>query len=145
MVAAPGTEVGLYQRKLKEAGISPDEIRTLDDVEKLPLHLQKGTPGRIPVRPLCDPLERDRPDSHHLRHDGQADRRRYTRQDLDNWSELIARNLTMIGLSEDDVFQNAVNYGLFTGGGSGSITAPRRSGGRPCSRARPETPGARSR
>jgi phenylacetate-CoA ligase len=40
----------------------------------------------------------------------------YTRADLDNWSELIARNLTMVGLRQGDVFQNAVNYGLFTGG-----------------------------
>ncbi|MDD1673457.1 MAG: phenylacetate--CoA ligase, partial [Methanomicrobiales archaeon] len=40
----------------------------------------------------------------------------YTRNDLDHWSELIARNLTMVGLAEGDVFQNMVNYGLFTGG-----------------------------
>lgn len=40
----------------------------------------------------------------------------YTKQDIENWSELIARNMTMVGLTADDTFQNAVNYGLFTGG-----------------------------
>ena len=40
----------------------------------------------------------------------------YTAKDLSNWAELIARNLTMVGLAEGDVFQNMVNYGLFTGG-----------------------------
>jgi phenylacetate-CoA ligase len=40
----------------------------------------------------------------------------YTQKDIKNWAELIARDLTMIGLGEDDVFQNALGYGLFTGG-----------------------------
>jgi phenylacetate-CoA ligase len=40
----------------------------------------------------------------------------YTKTDLANWAGLIARNLTMVGLGEGDVFQNMVNYGLFTGG-----------------------------
>ena len=40
----------------------------------------------------------------------------YTRGDLDHWSDLIARNLTMVGLTADDIFQNAVNMGMFTGG-----------------------------
>ncbi|HJK43695.1 MAG TPA: phenylacetate--CoA ligase, partial [Methanocorpusculum sp.] len=40
----------------------------------------------------------------------------YTKNDLNSWSELIARNLTMVGLREGDMFQNASNYSLFTGG-----------------------------
>ncbi|MCL7413720.1 MAG: phenylacetate--CoA ligase [ANME-2 cluster archaeon] len=40
----------------------------------------------------------------------------YTAGDIGTWSDLMARNFTMVGLGPDDVFQNAVNYGLFTGG-----------------------------
>ncbi len=40
----------------------------------------------------------------------------YTAKDIETWSDLIARSLTMIGLSKGDVIQNSMNYGLFTGG-----------------------------
>ena len=40
----------------------------------------------------------------------------YTRNDLDAWSDLITRNMTMVGVTADDIFQNMVNYGMFTGG-----------------------------
>ncbi len=109
-------EVGLYQRKFKEAGVSPDDIRTLDDVEKLPFtykkELQAGYPfGLFAVR--LKEIIRIHTTSGTT---GKPTVVGYTRQDLENWSDLIARNMTMIGLGEDDIFQNAVNYGLFTGG-----------------------------
>jgi len=109
-------EVGLYQRKFKEAGVSPDDIRTLDDVEKLPFtykkELQAGYPfGLFAVR--LKEIVRIHTTSGTT---GKPTVVGYTRQDLENWSDLIARNMTMIGLGEDDIFQNAVNYGLFTGG-----------------------------
>jgi phenylacetate-CoA ligase len=40
----------------------------------------------------------------------------YTKNDLDIWSDLIARNMTMVGIRDTDIFQNMVNYGMFTGG-----------------------------
>ena len=109
-------EVGLYQRKFKEAGVSPDDIETLDDVEKLPFtykkELQAGYPfGLFAVR--LKEIVRIHTTSGTT---GKPTVVGYTRQDLENWSDLIARNMTMIGLGEDDIFQNAVNYGLFTGG-----------------------------
>ncbi len=109
-------EVGLYQRKFKEAGVSPDDIETLDDVEKLPFtykkELQAGYPfGLFAVR--LKEIIRIHTTSGTT---GKPTVVGYTRQDLENWSDLIARNMTMIGLGEDDIFQNAVNYGLFTGG-----------------------------
>ncbi|MDD3934187.1 MAG: phenylacetate--CoA ligase [Methanoculleus sp.] len=109
-------EVGLYQRKFKEAGVSPDDIKTLDDVEKLPFtykkELQAGYPfGLFAVR--LKEIIRIHTTSGTT---GKPTVVGYTRQDLENWSDLIARNMTMIGLGEDDIFQNAVNYGLFTGG-----------------------------
>ena len=40
----------------------------------------------------------------------------YTQGDIDNWGEIVARGLTMMGLDEDDIIQNTHGYGLFTGG-----------------------------
>ena len=113
---AQAQKVGLYQRKLKEAGISPDDIKTLDDVEKLPFTYKKELQAGYPFGLFAVPLKEIVRIHTTSGTTGKPTVVGYTRQDLDNWSELIARNMTMIGLGEDDVFQNAVNYGLFTGG-----------------------------
>ena len=109
-------EVGLYQKKFKEAGISPDDIRTLDDVEKLPFTYKKELQAGYPFGLFAVPLKEIIRIHTTSGTTGKPTVVGYTRQDLENWSELIARNMTMIGLGEDDIFQNAVNYGLFTGG-----------------------------
>ncbi|ABN56683.1 MULTISPECIES: phenylacetate--CoA ligase family protein [Methanoculleus] len=113
---AQAQKVGLYQRKLKEAGVSPDDIQTLDDVEKLPFTYKKELQAGYPFGLFAVPLKEIVRIHTTSGTTGKPTVVGYTRQDLDNWSELIARNMTMIGLGEDDVFQNAVNYGLFTGG-----------------------------
>ena len=113
---AQAQKVGLYQRKFKEAGISPDDIRTLDDVEKLPFTYKKELQAGYPFGLFAVPMKEIARIHTTSGTTGKPTVVGYTRQDLDNWSELIARNLTMIGLGEDDIFQNAVNYGLFTGG-----------------------------
>ncbi|WP_332450732.1 phenylacetate--CoA ligase family protein [Methanoculleus sp.] len=109
-------KVGLYQRKFKEAGVSPDDIRTLDDLEKLPFTYKKELQAGYPFGLFAVPMKEIVRIHTTSGTTGKPTVVGYTRQDLDNWSELIARNMTMIGLGEDDVFQNAVNYGLFTGG-----------------------------
>lgn len=113
---AQAQKVGLYQRKLKDASVSPDDIRTLDDVEKLPFTYKKELQAGYPFGLFAVPLKEIVRIHTTSGTTGKPTVVGYTRQDLDNWSELIARNMMMIGLSEDDVFQNAVNYGLFTGG-----------------------------
>ncbi len=109
-------EVGLYQRKFREAGISPDDIRTLDDVEKLPFTYKKELQAGYPFGLFAVPMREIVRIHTTSGTTGKPTVVGYTRQDLDNWADLIARNMTMIGLGVDDVFQNAVNYGLFTGG-----------------------------
>ena len=109
-------EVGLYRRKFREAGISPDDIRTLDDVEKLPFTYKKELQAGYPFGLFAVPMREIVRIHTTSGTTGKPTVVGYTRQDLDNWADLIARNMTMIGLGVDDVFQNAVNYGLFTGG-----------------------------
>jgi phenylacetate-CoA ligase len=109
-------KVGLYQRKFKEAGISPEDIRTLDDVQKLPFTYKQELRAGYPFGLFAVPMKEIVRIHTTSGTTGKPTVVGYTRQDLDNWSDLIARNMTMIGLGEDDIFQNAVNYGLFTGG-----------------------------
>ena len=109
-------EVGFYKEKFKEAGIGPDSIKNIEDLQKLPftrkVDLREGYPFGFMALPKRD-IVRIHTTSGTT---GKPTVVGYTKGDLDKWSDLIARNLTMIGLTEDDVFQNMVNYGMFTGG-----------------------------
>lgn len=108
--------VEFYRRKFNDAGVTPDDIKTLDDVEKLPFTYKKELRDAYPFGNIAVPMKQVVRIHTTSGTTGKPTVVSYTRQDLDNWSELIARNLTMIGLTDEDIFQNAVNYGLFTGG-----------------------------
>jgi len=109
-------QVDFYKKRLKEAGVRPEDIRSLDDVEKLPFTYKKDLRGGYPFGLFAVPLKQIVRIHTTSGTTGKPTVVGYTRNDLENWSELIARNLTMVGLKEGDIFQNAVNYGLFTGG-----------------------------
>ena len=108
--------VGFYQKKFREAGVSPSDIRSLEDLQKLPFtrkaDLREGYPFGFLASPLRDIIRIHTTSGT----TGKPTVVGYTAGDIDAWSELIARNLTMVGLTKDDVFQNMVNYGMFTGG-----------------------------
>ncbi|KUG19948.1 MAG: phenylacetate--CoA ligase [Methanomicrobiaceae archaeon] len=109
-------EVGFYRNRLQDAGVRPDDIRSLEDIQKLPFTYKKDLQAGYPFGFLAVP-KREVVRIHTTSGTtGKPTVVCYTRQDLENWAELIARNMVMIGLTSDDVFQNAVNYGLFTGG-----------------------------
>ncbi|MDK2973956.1 MAG: phenylacetate-CoA ligase [Methanofollis sp.] len=108
--------VEFYRRTFQEAGVAPRDIRTLDDIEKLPFTTKKDLREGYPFGFFAVP-KREVVRIHTTSGTtGKPTVVGYTRRDLDTWSELIARNLTMVGLTEDDVFQNILGYGLFTGG-----------------------------
>ncbi|WOF16841.1 phenylacetate--CoA ligase [Methanoplanus sp. FWC-SCC4] len=108
--------VPFFKKALKEAGVYADDIKTREDITKIPFtkktDLQAGYPFGFFAVPKKE-IVRIHTTSGTT---GKPTVVGYTRNDLENWSELIARNMTMIGLDENDTFQNAVNYGLFTGG-----------------------------
>jgi phenylacetate-CoA ligase len=109
-------QVGFYRQRLKEAGIKPGDIKTLDDVRKLPFTKKQELRNGYPFGFLAVPLSKVVRIHTTSGTTGKPTVVGYTRKDLENWANLIARNLTMIGLKEGDVFQNMVNYGMFTGG-----------------------------
>jgi phenylacetate-CoA ligase len=108
--------VGFYKEKFSEAGISPGSITSLEDLQKLPFTKKTDLRGGYPFGFLAVP-KREVVRIHTTSGTtGKPTVVGYTKGDLEKWSDLIARNLTMIGLTSEDVFQNMVNYGMFTGG-----------------------------
>ena len=105
-----------YNRKMKESGVRPDDIVTLKDVTKLPTmkktDLRDNYPDRLFVRPQKDIIR------YHVSSGttGKPTVVGYTRNDLDNWSESLARAFASFGLGENDVIQVSNGYGLFSGG-----------------------------
>lgn len=109
-------KVSFYQNLFREAGISPSDIQTLEDLKKIPFtrktDLRQGYPFGFLAVPLREVVRIHTTSGT----TGKPTVVGYTAGDIDKWAGLIARNLTMVGLTADDVFQNMVNMGMFTGG-----------------------------
>jgi phenylacetate-CoA ligase len=107
---------GFYRRKLEGAGVTPGDIRSLDDLQRLPFtdkhDLQEGYP--FPLRSASfEDIRRIHASS------GTTGKRKilaYTQKDLDDWSYFFARCYEMAGLTPADRVQIAVGYGLWTAG-----------------------------
>ena len=115
-VAAAYNNVPFYARKFKEAGITPNDMKTLDDVRRLPFTRKTDLRDNYPFGLFAVPKSEIVRIHASSGTSGKPTVVGYTKNDLENWSDLMARNLTMVALGKNDVFQNAVNYGLFTGG-----------------------------
>ncbi|ACL17422.1 phenylacetate--CoA ligase family protein [Methanosphaerula palustris] len=109
-------KIPFYRARFEEAGLRPEAIQSLDDLQKIPFTKKQDLRGGYPFGFLAVPLSKVVRIHATSGTTGKPTVVGYTRNDLETWSDLIARNLTMIGLGEGDVFQNSVNYGLFTGG-----------------------------
>jgi len=108
--------VEFYRAGFARDGIKPSYIRTLDDIQKLPFTKKQDLRDGYPFGFFAVPLKEIVRIHTTSGTTGKPTVVGYTRKDLDIWSGLIARNMTMIGITADDVFQNMVNYGMFTGG-----------------------------
>jgi len=107
--------VDFYRRKFDEAGLTPDDIKTLDDLKKIPFttrrDLMENYPYGMFAVPLRDVVRLQFP----LGIYGNPIVIGYTREDLKIWRELVARIMVGIGITEHDIIQVAFNYGLFMG------------------------------
>ena len=109
-------KVPVYRSKFKDAGITPNDIRTLDDLEKVPFtekeDLRKAYPYRMLAADLSDVLELHASSGT----TGHPTTCAYTKSDLEVWSKVMARMYASAGTRKGDIVQNAYGYGLFTGG-----------------------------
>jgi phenylacetate-CoA ligase len=108
--------VPFYRRKFDEAGIDPDEFRSLDDVSKLPFTTKNDLRDSYPYGLFAVPLREVVRIHASSGTTGMSTVVGYTKNDLKTWSNLVARVLTAGGITKDDVVQIAFGYGLFTGG-----------------------------
>jgi len=105
-----------YRQRFKEAGITPEDIKTLADVAKLPFTKKADLRDNYPTGMFSAP--KNQVVRYHVSSGttGKPTVVGYTRGDIETWSESLARALTSLGLSRDDVVQVGYGYGLFTGG-----------------------------
>ncbi len=108
--------VPLYRRRLDEAGIRPDGIRSLADVQRLPFTRKADFREQYPHGLFASPLSDVVRIHASTGTTGKPTIVGYTRADIGTWAELCARCLVASGGRPGDVFQNAYGYGLFTGG-----------------------------
>lgn len=105
-----------YRQRFAESGISPQDIRTLDDIVKIPFTTKQDLRDHYPFG-LCT-VGLDRVVRLHSSSGttGKPTVILHTRKDLDQWADAVARCLYMTGLRPGDIFQNTSGYGMFTGG-----------------------------
>jgi len=106
-----------YRNRLKKAGInSGDDIRSLQDLQRIPFttkdDLREGYPTGLLAVDLAE-VVRIHTSSGTT---GTPTVIYHTKEDLDNWTELVCRCIVATGATREDVFQNTMSYGLFTGG-----------------------------
>lgn len=107
--------VSFYQNKFNELGITPDDIKSLDDVTKLPFTTKDDLRENMPFGMMNTSLDNCIELHASSGTTGIPVTACYTRQDIDVWAEVMARCLSMSGLTRKDIFQNPIPYGTFTG------------------------------
>ena len=105
-----------YRKKMQEAGITPDDINSIEDIVKLPFTVKQDLRDNYPFGLMASPMSEIVRLHASSGTTGKPIVVGYTRGDLTVWSEAVARCLTAYGLSKNDIVQVSYGYGLFTGG-----------------------------
>ena len=152
--------VPYYRDMMMKKGVTPDDIKSVDDIKKLPFLSKADLRDTYPYGMLATDLKNCVRIHSTSGTTGKRVVAFYTQADLDLWSDCTARAIVAAGGSEEDVVQVCYGYGLFTGGSGihdgahkvGCLTLPMSSGnterqiqfmmdlGLPFSAARPPTP-----
>lgn len=107
--------VPFYKKKFNELKITPDDIKSLDDIHKLPFTTKNDLRNNSPFGMLTTSLNNCIELHASSGTTGIPVTACYTPNDIEVWSEVMARCLSMSGLTKKDVFQNPIPYGTFTG------------------------------
>lgn len=108
--------VPFYKEKMQKKGIEPGDIKSVEDLSKLPFTFKQDLRDTYPFGLFAVPL------SEIIRihaSSGTTGRKTvvgYTRKDIDTWSEIMARTMASAGADKNSIIQVAYGYGLFTGG-----------------------------
>ncbi|WP_449243367.1 phenylacetate--CoA ligase family protein [Desulfovibrio sp.] len=105
-----------YKEHLAKAGVRPEDIKSVDDVRRLPFTTKNDLRANYPHGLLCRPLDEFVRLHASSGTTGSPTAIFYTQPDLDRWADLVARSMYSAGMRRGDIFQNMSGYGLFTGG-----------------------------
>jgi phenylacetate-CoA ligase len=108
--------VGFYRRLFDEVGVTPDDLKTLDDLKKFPFTTKQDLRDNYPFGMFAVPMSSVVRMHASSGTTGRSTVVGYTRRDIETWSELVARSFVAAGLTKNDIIHNAYGYGLFTGG-----------------------------
>ena len=115
-VARVYERVPFYRRSLTRAGIVPEQIKSLDDLHRLPFTIKQDMRDAYPYQLFAAPMEDIVRIHASSGTTGKPTVVGYTRKDIDVWSDLMARTFVATGVHQGDIIHNAYGYGLFTGG-----------------------------
>lgn len=108
--------VPYYADKMKKAGISPEDIKGIEDLHRLPFTYKTDLRDNYPFGTFAVPMEKLVRVHASSGTTGKQTVVGYTQNDIDIWSECMARALMCAGASQQDIIHVAYGYGLFTGG-----------------------------
>ncbi|MBQ3065724.1 MAG: phenylacetate--CoA ligase [Clostridia bacterium] len=108
--------VPYYRRKMEAANVRPEDIRTIDDLHKLPFSYKQDLRDTYPYGLFAVPMK----DVVRLHASSGTTGKQivvgYTKHDMEIWDECVARALTAAGCTDEDIVHVSYGYGLFTGG-----------------------------
>ena len=105
-----------YRKRFAENHITPDDIRSLSDLSRIPFTTKQDLRDSYPFKMSAVPLSRVVRLHSSSGTTGTPTVILHTQKDLDEWANAVARCLYMVGLRPGDIFQNSSGYGMFTGG-----------------------------
>lgn len=108
--------VPLFKQRLEERNITPDNIRTLEDINLLPFFVKTDLRDTYPFGLFASPMEEIVRLHASSGTTGKPIVVAYTKEDIEIWADVMARCLVSCGVMKGDIVQNAYGYGLFTGG-----------------------------
>jgi phenylacetate-CoA ligase len=108
--------VPFYKTSFDDAGVHPDDLKSLSDLSKFPFTIKQDLRANYPFGMFAVPREQVARIHASSGTTGQPTVVGYTQNDLDVWGSVVARSLRASGLKPGDMLHNAYGYGLFTGG-----------------------------
>lgn len=105
-----------YKKRFDDLHLKPEDIRSLDDLYKIPFTTKQDLRDNYPFGLSTVPMEKVVRLHSSSGTTGTPTVILHTQRDLDEWANAVARCLYMVGLRAGDIFQNSSGYGMFTGG-----------------------------
>jgi phenylacetate-CoA ligase len=116
MVQRAHDKVSLFRERMNERKLKPADLRSIDDIVKLPFTVKTDLRDTYPFGLFASPLQEIVRFHASSGTTGKPIVVAYTQEDLDDWATAMLRSFAACGLHSGDIVQNAYGYGLFTGG-----------------------------